>query len=147
MLSDPHSTSFAYAQAGKAIPTPGRPFPDVPFDVFAAAFLTDPAYAETCSEFCTLIRIAVTHLVHTSTNEQLFSSLNLIMTKLRNRLSQPMLDALMRIAWYPDKIENCDLEDMVDFWFSLKNRRSRFRKRFRLFPHNPIYPDAVQNPS
>jgi hypothetical protein len=36
------------------------------------------------------------------------------------------------------KIESCDLEDMVDFWYKLKSRRRRVKVApIRLYLHHP----------
>lgn len=50
-----------------------------------------------CPQWVLLAIIAVTIAVSTASCERAFSVMNLIMTKLRSRMSQEMLDALMRI--------------------------------------------------
>lgn len=62
-----------------------------------ANFVNNGRAQKQCPQWVLLAIIAVTIAVSTASCERAFSVMNLIMTKLRSRMSQEMLDALMRI--------------------------------------------------
>lgn len=74
-------------------------------------------------DMCVLMQIAITLLIHTTTNERSFSLLHNIMNNLRNRTSVPLLDALMRIAMYPVPLTHEDFAEFVKLWYTKKTRR------------------------
>jgi hypothetical protein len=87
--------------------------------------LSNETYVEQCPELTKLAKVALTITVSTSTAERGFSLLRLIMPRLRNRLSQPMLDALMRINLLGGALlKQEDIFRIVDLWyFKSPNRR------------------------
>lgn len=74
------------------------------------------------------MQIALTLIIHTTSNERGFSLLHLIMTNLRNRITVPLLDALMRVKQWPEKLTDADFDEMVQYWRNLKTRRVKIDK-------------------
>ena len=94
---------------------------------FVEAFVTQPGVVELCSEWVVLAVIAVTIAVGTASPERSFSILNLVKTRLRNRLSQPMLDALLRINLSLDFSDLLSmLPDIARKWITASGRREDF---------------------
>ena len=61
--------------------------------------------------------------VHTSTVERTFSQLKLIKTRIRNRMKNKTLDALLRIATERSNVEKFPFEKAVNLWGKKKKRR------------------------
>ena len=62
--------------------------------------------------------------VTTATVERTFSSMKLIKTRLRSRMGEDTLEHTMRICIEgPDRLTNDMLEEIVDHYKGLKNRR------------------------
>jgi len=78
-------------------------------------------------DFCAIMQIAITLLIHTTTNERSFSPLHLIMNNLRNRITVPLLDALMRISMHPLGLTEEDFSVFVPWWHFKKTRRVNFK--------------------
>ncbi len=79
-------------------------------------------------DFCVLMQIALTLIIHTTSNERAFSLVHQIMTNLRNRITVPLLDALMRIKQWPTPLTEADFDEMVTYWHQLKTRRVQISK-------------------
>ena len=73
--------------------------------------------------FVLFAEIAVTIGITTASCERGFSLMKLIMTRLRSRLSQPMLDALMRINLMAGSMTDQDFFDCVRAWYNNKSRK------------------------
>ena len=74
-------------------------------------------------ELCKLTAICCSSPINTACCERGFSTQNRIKTKLRNRLSLPRLDVLMRISMESPPIESFNFEEALDKWRKLKSRR------------------------
>lgn len=99
-----------------------RPFPDVTMAEFIKAFHQRSDHLQ-YKQFCILMQIAMTLLIHTTSNERGFSLLHRIMVPLRNRITTPLLDALMRIAQYGNPLSDADYAEFVEYWHGAKTRR------------------------
>ena len=64
--------------------------------------------------------------VTVASNEQSFSKLKLVKTKLRSTMLQDRLESLMLISCEKDFSANLNLLNVVRNWVLLKNRRIRF---------------------
>jgi len=90
-------------------------------------FVNDESALQLCPDWVLLATIAITLTVATASPERGFSLLKLIKTRLRSSLSQPMLDALMRINWLLDEITTPEM--LLQFaykWISKGPRRADF---------------------
>ena len=86
-------------------------------------FINNKHAKEQCPTFVLFAEIAVTIGITTASCERGFSLMKLIMTRLRSRLSQPMLDALMRINLMSGSMTDQDLFACVRAWYDKKSRR------------------------
>jgi len=100
----------------------GSPFANVTMDQFIKAFHHREDH-KVYKDFCVLMQIALTLIIHTTSNERAFSVVHQIMTNLRNRITVPLLDALMRIKLWSTPLTDADLDEMVGYWYQLKTRR------------------------
>jgi hypothetical protein len=74
--------------------------------------------------FLLLAKIAVTITVSTASCERGFSLMKLLLTRLRNRMSQEMLDALMRINLLGGALlTSKEIRDVVNLWHMATKRR------------------------
>jgi hypothetical protein len=88
-----------------------------------ANFVKSPSAQQHCPGWVLLAIIAVTIAVSTASCERGFSVMNAIMTRLRARLSQAMLDALMRIKLLSNGIMSHEaILAAVDLFRSAKKR-------------------------
>ena len=77
--------------------------------------------------FAILARVALTITVSTASPERGFSQMKLIMTRLRTCLSQPMLDALMRLKLLAaNNMSEKEFLQCVFEWFHQTDARRRF---------------------
>lgn len=109
-------------------PARTKPFPDVTMDKFIEAFHQRDDHLH-YKDFCVLMQIALTLIIHTTSNERAFSLLHNIMTNLRNRITVPLLDALMRIKQWPTDLTDDDFNDFVEYWYKLKTRRVKINQK------------------
>lgn len=72
------------------------------------------------SKFAQICRVVP---IHTADVERTFSQLKLIKTRIRNRMNEKTLDALLRIAVEGPSIEQFPVADAVQLWASKRNRR------------------------
>lgn len=94
---------------------------------FVEAFVTCEAARTLCPEWVLIALIAISIAVGTASPERAFSVLKIVKTRLRNRMSQPMLDALMRINLLLDFDELLDiLPDFARKWITKTDRRANF---------------------
>ena len=71
-----------------------------------------------------LAQIAMTITVSTASCERGFSLMKLLCTRLQTRMSQEMLDALMRINLLGgDELTDADVAEIVKLWHALTDRR------------------------
>lgn len=89
-------------------------------------FMSSKAASIGCPNWQVLAEIALTITVSTASPERGFSVLKLIVTRLRNRLSQPMTDALMRVKLLGgDQLNEKSIDEIADEWYKagIRNRR------------------------
>ena len=95
-------------------------------------FLNLSSVQQMCPAWCSLAEIALVIAVGTSSPERTFSAVTLIKTPLRNRMSPPMLDALLRIKLLTTcglketELSISLLKDCAWNWIIAKKRRSHF---------------------
>ena len=116
------SFNFAPSSSSSSNSRSGHPFPNVSMEKFIEEFHRRPDHRD-YKDLCVLMQIAITLLIHTTTNERSFSLLHLIMNNLRNRITVPLLDALMRISMYSVPLTDEDFAHFVTQWYSKKTRR------------------------
>ena len=88
-------------------------------------FIQVPAVQQSAPHFLFLAKIAITITVSTASCERGFSLMKLLLTRLRNRMSQEMLDALMRINLLGGAfLTASEIRDIVMEWYSAANRRA-----------------------
>ena len=86
--------------------------------------LTNDAIGAAFPNLVTLASLAILLPVTTATVERSFSDMNLIKTRLRNRLGEESLDRTMRICIEdPDTLNDDELKDIVTHWKEQKPRR------------------------
>jgi hypothetical protein len=94
---------------------------------FIEVFATQELAVRLCPEWVTWATIALTIAVSTASPERAFSLVKLVKTRLRSRMSQPMLDAIIRINLL------LKFEDLLSFlphcaetWINQQDRRTNF---------------------
>ncbi len=87
-------------------------------------FLEVETIKESAPNFMLLAKIAITITVSTASCERGFSLMKLILTRLRTRMSQVMLDALMRINLLGGALLNrTEIREIVLEWHAAKDRK------------------------
>lgn len=111
-----HIDTISREETGDGLPPRVAPLCPVLLKELVVAFLsTDIVPILAFPQWSLVAKICLTVAVGTASNERSFSLLHLIVTPLRNRISQPMLDALMRIVLSGDYSIK-DVEKSVQWW-------------------------------
>lgn len=115
--------SLTHGATGHELPKPA-PIVSVSMLSILSHFIANVRAQQNCPNWVLLARIALTICVSTGSCERAFSVMKQIVTRLRSRLSQPMLDALMRIKLCDGASMTDDhIMAAVDLWFKIKFRR------------------------
>ena len=83
----------------------------------------DSSWAVIFPNISTLAKICRVIPVQTADVERTFSQLKLIKTRVRNRMNEKTLDALLRIAIEGTSISEFPISDAVKLWAAKKKRR------------------------
>ena len=83
----------------------------------------DSSWAVIFPNISTLAKICRVIPVQTADVERTFSQLKLIKTRVRNRMNEKTLDALLRIAIEGPSISEFPISDAVKLWAAKKKRR------------------------
>ena len=114
---------MAKCLSGEAIDPPPQPIVCPSMHELVMDFINTKECIDNTPNFVLLAQIALTVAVSTASCERGFSLMKRIATRLRSRLGQPMLDALMRIQCLCYMLTDEVIHACVKFWYESKPRR------------------------
>ena len=114
---------MAQTLTGEAIDPAPQPIACPSMQELVMEFINTKEHITNTPNFVLLAQIALTIAVSTASCERGFSLMKRIATRLRSRLGQPMLDALMRIQCLCYMLTDDVIHACVKFWYESAVRR------------------------